>query len=129
MHAHNFPNCFIMGPQQSGFTVNFPHMLDEQACHIAYIVRYALDNDVRTVEATEEAEDQWVETVISRAVFGRDFLESCTPGYYNNEGQVSKLAVQNGFFSGGSVEFFATLDAWRNTGTLEGMEVVSSRRD
>ncbi len=123
LHSHNFPNCFIMGPQQSGFTVNFPHMLDEQARHIAYIVSYAIENNVQTVEATEEAENEWVETVISRAVFGREFLESCTPGYYNNEGQVSKLAVQNGFFSGGSVEFFATLEKWRSDGMLEGLTV------
>ena len=29
--AAAFPNCFIMSIAQSGFTVNFPHMLDEQA--------------------------------------------------------------------------------------------------
>jgi len=29
MHAHGFPNCILMGATQAGFTVNFPHMLDE----------------------------------------------------------------------------------------------------
>ena len=129
MLAHNFPNCFIMGPQQSGFTVNFPHMLDEQARHIAHVVRYAISNDVRTLEVTAEAEQEWIDTVLSRAAFGREFLSECTPGYYNNEGKVSDLAVQNGFFGGGSVEFFSILETWRNDGTLPGLAVTSSRRD
>src|SRR5207248_11540944 len=115
--------------QPSGFTVNFPHMLDEQARHIAYIVKHAVDNDVRTVEVTAEAEQEWIETVIGRAAFGREFLSECTPGYYNNEGQVSELAVQNGFFGGGSVEFFSILEKWRGEGTLPGLAVTSSRRD
>ena len=124
MHTHGFPNCFIMGPQQSGFTVNFPHMLDEQARHIAYIVKHAFDNDVRTVEATDEAEDAWVDTIFQVARRGREFLQECTPGYYNNEGQVSELAVQNGFYGGGSVQFFALLDQWRNEGTLPGLKLT-----
>src|SRR5262249_33825489 len=33
MHSRGLPNCFIMGPQQAGFTVNFPHMLNEQSQH------------------------------------------------------------------------------------------------
>lgn len=123
MHSRGFPNCFIMGPQQSGFTVNFPHMLDEQSRHIAYIVKHAVDNDVGTVEVTEEAETDWVEAVKSKAFWGRDFLKECTPGYYNNEGMVSDLAVQNGFYGGGSVEFFRILDDWRNEGSLRGLDV------
>jgi cyclohexanone monooxygenase len=122
MHSHGFPNCFIMGPQQSGFTVNFPHMLDEQSRHVAYIVKHALDNKIASLDLTEEAEQAWVDTIISSARMGREFLESCTPGYYNNEGQVSELAVQNGFYGGGSIAFFQILDQWRNDGTLPGLE-------
>ncbi|MDO9176457.1 MAG: NAD(P)/FAD-dependent oxidoreductase, partial [Actinomycetota bacterium] len=32
-HSRGFPNCFIVSIVQSGFSVNFPHMLDEQAKH------------------------------------------------------------------------------------------------
>src|SRR6185436_8391282 len=53
MFSHGFPNCFIMGPQQTGFTVNFPHMLNEQSNHIAYVIRHAVDRHVRTVEVSE----------------------------------------------------------------------------
>jgi cyclohexanone monooxygenase len=123
LHSHGFPNCFIMGPQQSGFTVNFPHMLDEQARHISHIVKHAVDNDVRSLEVTEEAEQEWVQTILNVAVMGREFLKECTPGYYNNEGQVSELAVQNGFYGGGSIAFFKILEDWRNEGELRGLEV------
>ena len=87
MHSRGFPNCFIISNAQSGFTVNFPHMLNEQAKHVAYIVNHALDHEIRALEASEEAEAAWVETIISLARNGREFLESCTPGYYNNEGK------------------------------------------
>jgi cyclohexanone monooxygenase len=124
LQTRGFPNAFIMGPQQSGFTVNFPHMLDEQAHHVAYIVKHALDNDVASVEVSEDAEEEWVSTIKSSARMGREFLQECTPGYYNNEGQVSELAVQNGFYGGGSVAFFQILKAWRDEGTLKGLELT-----
>ncbi len=127
MHSHGFPNCFIMGPQQSGFTVNFPHMLDEQAHHIAYIVKHAVDNEIASLEVTEEAEQQWVDTILSVAVMGREFLKECTPGYYNNEGMVSELAVQNGFYGGGSVAFFKLLEDWRAEGGLRGLDLSPAR--
>ncbi len=122
MHSHGFPNCFIMGPWQSGFTVNVPHMLDEQARHIAHIVKHAADNDVRSVEVTADAEQQWVDQVLSVAILGREFLKECTPGYYNNEGMVSELAVQNGFYGGGSIAFFKILEDWRAEGSLAGLD-------
>ena len=123
MHSRGFPNMFIMGPQQSAFTVNYPHMLDEQAKHIAYLVRYALDRGARTLEASESGEEQWVQTIIAFSRMGRDFLESCTPGYYNNEGNLSNLAAQNSFFGGGSIMFFNMLKDWRDKGDLAGLEI------
>jgi cyclohexanone monooxygenase len=125
MHSRGFPNCFIMGPQQTGFTVNFPHMLNEQSKHIAYILRHAMDRGARTVEVSEAAETEWVETIIRLAVFAQKFLEDCTPGYYNNEGKPGERSGQNGFYGGGSVEFFRLLDAWRAAGDLQGIELRS----
>ncbi len=123
MHTRGFPNCFIMGPQQAGFTVNYPHALDEQSKHVAYIIKQGVERGVRTLEASEEAEQQWVDTIISMARFGREFLESCTPGYYNNEGKLSDRAAQNGFFGGGSILFFQMLQQWREAGDLTGIEL------
>jgi cyclohexanone monooxygenase len=122
MHSRGFPNCFIISSAQAGFSVNFPHMLNEQAKHLAYIVKYALDHEVRALEVSEEAEHQWVETIISLARDGRSFQESCTPGYYNNEGKPGELNGQNGWYGGGPIAFVKLLEDWRAAGELAGLE-------
>ena len=123
MHNRGFPNCLNMGPLHSAFTVNYPHSLDEQSKHLAYIIKHAIDNGVRTFQPTEAAEQEWVDTIIRSARMGRQFLEECTPGYYNNEGQLSDIAAQNGFFGGGSILFFQMMKDWREKGSLDGLEV------
>jgi cyclohexanone monooxygenase len=122
MHSRGFPNCFIISSAQAGFSVNFPHMLNEQAKHLAYIVKYALDHEVRALEVSEEAEAEWVNTIISLARDGRSFQESCTPGYYNNEGKPGELNGQNGWYGGGPIAFVKLLEDWRSTGELAGLE-------
>ncbi len=52
------------------------------------------------------------------------FLESCTPGYYNNEGKPSERSGQNSFYGGGSEAFFKILREWRAKGDLHGLEVA-----
>jgi cation diffusion facilitator CzcD-associated flavoprotein CzcO len=126
MHSRGFPNCFIMSITQTGVTVNFPHMIDEQARHVAYLIDHATRNDIAVIETTQDAEDGWVETIIELSANNRDFFESCTPGYYNNEGQLSQMAGQNGFYGGGALAFFQLLEAWRNEGTLDGLECTSN---
>ncbi len=129
LHSHDFPNCFFMGFTQSGFTTSVTHTLNEQAKHLTHILKYALDNDLRTVEATQEAEDQWVEIIKSKAHLGARFYEECTPGYYNNEG---KGGGSTGFLSGqygdGPVAFFKLMDDWRDDGKFEGLDMTASAK-
>ncbi|RIL08046.1 MAG: monooxygenase [Proteobacteria bacterium] len=124
MHVHGFPNAFIMGNQQSGFTVNYPHMLSEQSQHIAHIVKHALERGAKTVEVTAEAEAEWVDTIVRMARLGQQFLEECTPGYYNNEGKPNERSAQDGFFGGGSPAFFQILRDWRAKGDLAGLALA-----
>ena len=123
MHGRGFPNCFIFSLVQSGFTVNFPHALNEQSKHLAHILDHALSNGIDVVEASQEAEDAWVQTIIELSQNNLAFLESCTPGYYNNEGKPSERSARNGFYGGGSVAFFKILDEWRASGTMPGLEL------
>jgi cyclohexanone monooxygenase len=125
LHSRGFPNCFIVSNAQSGFTVNFPHMLDEQSRHIAYIVKHALDNGIRVIEASEEAEADWVRTIIDLSQFNQSYLESCTPGYYNNEGKPSERSRQNGNYGAGANAFIRLLEAWRAEGQLAGLELTT----
>jgi cation diffusion facilitator CzcD-associated flavoprotein CzcO len=124
MHAHGFPNCIIMGATQAGFTVNYPHLLDEQATHLAHILGDALSSGVRTLEVSEEAEAAWVKVILELAPLGQAFLEECTPGYYNNEGRPGENSGQNGFYGGGALAYFDTLAAWRADGSMPGLERV-----
>jgi cyclohexanone monooxygenase len=123
MHVHGFPNCFLMQNAQAGFTANYPHLLNEQAKHVAYVVRQALDAGALRVEATPEAEQAWIEQCVQKARQTGDFLENCTPGYYNNEGRPGERSAQDGFYGGGSPEFFRILEAWRAEGKLAGLAV------
>ena len=62
-HTRGFPNCFIISNLQSGFTVNFPHMLSEQATHLGYILSHAEKNGITRIETTKKAEDEWVQKI------------------------------------------------------------------
>jgi len=125
LFSRGFPNCFIVSLVQSGFSVNFPHMLNEQAKHIAYILGHVLENDIGTIETTKQAEDAWVQTILDLAQNNLAYLESCTPGYYNNEGRPAERSGQDGFYGGGSIAFIKVLEAWRAEGGLAGLELTT----
>ena len=122
MHSRGFPNCFIFSLIQSGFTANFPHMLDEQSKHLAYILNHADTHGMTRIEAGQEAEDAWVQTIVGLAQLNEKFLEACTPGYYNNEGRPAERSLRNTSYGAGSVAFIKVLEAWRADGTLPGLE-------
>ena len=123
-HTRGFPNCFIVSNTQSGFTVNFPHMLNEQAKHLAYVIGHCLASQARRLEVREDAEQAWVETIKQLAVMREKFQAECTPGYYNNEGRPNPRAVQNGFYGAGPLAFVKVLEDWRAAGALEGLEIA-----
>ena len=124
MHTRGFPNCFIFSNVQSGFTVNFPHMLNEQSKHLAYILAEAGARGVTVIEAEAEAEAAWVDTIVNLSQMNLRFLESCTPGYYNNEGKPSERSVKGGSYGAGSIAFIKVLESWRATGDLAGLELA-----
>ena len=120
--SNGFPNCFFMGLVQGGFTANFTHMLNEQSIHIAYIVNHATETEARTVEATEQAEEEWVATIGRLALNNQKFQAECTPGYYNNEGMPEPgVGFTAGQYGGGPVEFFRLMSEWRAEGSLAGL--------
>jgi cyclohexanone monooxygenase len=121
MHVHGFPNCFLMSNAQAGFTASFPHMLNEQARHLAYVIRKAVGAGATQVEVTAEAEQAWIDQCIQKARQAGDFFENCTPGYYNNEGKPGERSAQDGFYGGGSPEFIRILEAWRAEERLAGL--------
>ena len=126
MHMNGFPNLFLMSIGQSGNTVNYTHMLDEQAIHLAYIVARARELGAVTVQVAAEAEDAWVAACIEKANDRRE-LQDCTPGYYNNEGQARNS--QNGPYGvgPGTIGFLKLLGDWRAADDLAGLELRGER--
>jgi cation diffusion facilitator CzcD-associated flavoprotein CzcO len=124
MHTRGFPNCFIFSIVQSGFSVNFPHMLDEQSRHLAYVLGAAKERGATVIEASAEAEAEWVRTIETLARNNLEFLEACTPGYYNNEGNPAQRSVRNASYGAGPVAFVKVLEQWRATGDLKGLELA-----
>ena len=122
-HVHGFPNAFVVQPTQGANLIsNVPHNLTEAGRTIAAIVRHALDRGAREVEVTREAEDAWLELLLSG---GGRMLGSpdCTPGYYNNEGQDPGPAARyNVGYPEGPSAYFRYLDRWRSSGEFEGLE-------
>ena len=123
LFSRGFPNCLIISNTQSGFTANFPHMINEQSKHIAYVLKHCADHQVRVAEPSQEAEDAWVQTIIDLSIMRQKFLEECTPGYYNNEGNVQAMSTRNGSYGAGPVAFVKVLEDWRAEGSLKGLEL------
>ena len=77
------------------------------------------------MEVTADAEKAGCDTIVELASGGRWRLaccESCTPGYYNNEGKPNPLAKQSSPYGGGSIRFFKLLKEWREDGKFEGLQ-------
>ena len=123
MHTRGFPNCFVISQSQSGMSPNFPHMLSEQAKHVAHIVGYSLDHGVRTVEPTADAERAWVDTIVKLSEARLRQLATCTPGYYNNEGRPSAAGALSLPYGAGPVAFIQLLRQWREDGDFSGLEL------
>jgi cyclohexanone monooxygenase len=123
LFSHGFPNIFFMGLTQTGTTISVPHMLQEQADHLAFVIRRSLDDGVSTVEATAAAEAQWQEVIAGYNELRRPFQETCTPGYFNAEGKPRdrRSAIGTGIFQP-STQFFKMLADWRQAGDFEGLQ-------
>ena len=121
LHSHGFPNLLIMSNAQSAFTTNFPHAMDENARHMAYLLDTCRDRSIKQFEADLDAEQAWVQEIIGLSRFSEAFQSECTPGYYNNEGQPNPLSKQNASYGKGPIAFFDRMRAWREQGELTGL--------
>ncbi|PPF79896.1 monooxygenase [Pseudoclavibacter sp. RFBJ3] len=108
--THGFPNLFHLSALQNANSVNFTHILQEQAEHIAAVIGEGRRRGARYLEPTLEAQHAWVREVASTAADTRAFQAECTPGYYNGEGTRS---IGGATYSPGPVVFHRVLREWR----------------
>ncbi|MFT4583252.1 MAG: cyclohexanone monooxygenase [Gammaproteobacteria bacterium] len=121
--SHGFPNCFHMGLTQTGLAPNLTYMLDNQAQHVAAMIDQANGRNLKSIEASVDAEADWVATVNAPDMM-TEYLNSCTPGYYNGEGKSTGSAgFLQGHYSDGPVKFYAMLKDWREKRDMAGLLV------
>lgn len=125
LSVHGFPNWFFLGGSQAAVSANFTSVLQGQANHVAYIVHETLARGAVSVQPTLEAETEWVRTIRDLATpLAKAFL-ACTPGYFNNEGQIAEGTGRGfaEFYAPGLNAFNRLLKAWREDGSMQGMEL------
>jgi hypothetical protein len=110
-YSHGFPNLFHLGTLQNANSVNFVHILQEQAVHIAAVIAKGREAGARLIEPTAEAEAEWGQTIRDTALENSAFQAECTPGYYNGEGAG---AVGSPAYGPGPVAFHRLLRKWRD---------------
>lgn len=114
-YSNGFPNLFHLGPLQNASSVNFAHVLDEQATHIGEVVAEARRRGVRRIEPSAAAEDDWAAAIARSSVDRHDFQAECTPGYYNNEGRPARRQG----YGDGPIAFHELLRRWREDGGMD----------
>lgn len=119
--GHGFPNLLWTGFIQGGVTASTTLMFEQQARHIAYILKEALARGATVVEPTEEAVAGWCETVRDAAIDNSNFERECTPGYYNNEGEKKRRSHLGDPYWPGFYALEELLQGWRDSGELEGL--------
>ncbi len=124
IHVHGFPNAFVVGPSQGANLIsNVPHNLTEAGKTIGAIIGHAEAIGAREVEVDAAAEAAWVAKLEAGGrTFGAD--PTCTPGYYNNEGQdAGRAGLLNRLgYPEGPVAYFEYIDRWRTSGDFEGLD-------
>jgi cyclohexanone monooxygenase len=122
--TNGFPNLFIMSVVQTGLSLNFAHMIQEQARHVAHILGRAIRQSVTEIEVTREAEAAWVAEIDRAAIDVEAFQRACTPSYFNAEGDLGRMNRRNSPYGGGPMAFYDILAKWRATGVMPGLRLV-----
>jgi cation diffusion facilitator CzcD-associated flavoprotein CzcO len=116
MYSAGFPNMYFLGQGcQASLTTNVPHMLNEQASHVAAVIAQCQKDGVKSMEVRREAEQTWAAAMQAKAVDRQRFLEECTPSYFNNEGEIDRPTVLTRGYGGGPLEYIEILARWRTT--------------
>jgi cyclohexanone monooxygenase len=129
MLVSGFPNCFMIGGiDHVGLNANHVHMLDEQTEYVVDVLTNATDGLTKTFDISREAEQDYVDKIIYLATRNPmapqngNFQQECTPGYYNNEGNLAGVPIQSGPYGGGPMAYFGELQAWRQAGGFPGLK-------
>ncbi len=106
VYMSGFPNLFIIGGiAQASLTINFTHILDEQATHVAGLIQGYQQAGVKTMEVRSDAEERWAQTLATKAVDRSKIIAECPPGDH--------LALLGSVYGGGPFEYVEICKQWR----------------
>lgn len=108
--SNGFPNLIQLGSLHNASSVNFTHVLDEQAVHAAALAA-AAEAEGALVEPSPETEDAWLAVLAEDAPDHEWFHAECTPGYYNREGLGRPNSAHS--YPHGAPAFHELLKHWR----------------
>jgi len=120
-----FPNLMIISLVQAAFGTNFVHFLSKSAEHIASLIATCEDQKVETIEATAEAEDDWLRVLYDEAAGVAAYFVTCTPGYYSSE--MTKPDAKSAralVFAGSLLDYINHLEQWREQGEMAGARII-----
>ena len=121
IEVHGFPNLLFVQPTQGANLIsNVPHNIVDSARTIAAVVRHAADGGFGTVEPSRDAENAWVELLLTgpgTRSAGRTARRATTTTRARTRGQF----LGYGYPYGPSA-YFAYIDKWRASGTFDGLE-------
>ncbi len=129
--AHGFPNLFLCGGLfvfQLG--ANYCYGVDVQAEHVAHTISELSKRSTKVAHVSAEAEQHWIEDQLSSESAGMQLVlggspESCTPGYYNQEGTAQRYRdVRLESYGKGLGAYRTLLRNWRNAGDFAGLELT-----
>lgn len=128
----NCPNLFLSGPWQASISPNNLFNVDTLAKEAAYILSEAIrkaGNEPVAVTVTEEAVRDWGMQVLMHAA-PMGVLAGCTPSYFNVEGGIDQappeaqmVMARSGLWGAGIEDFVRVVEAWREEGSMKGIEV------
>lgn len=130
--SREFPNLFWPGPYQTGASPNQMFLLETLSTHVAYIISESekrAGDEKAIIEPTSEGEEAWaMRCLAGAATFAA--MSGCTPSYLNSEGDTElvsmeekMLAARQSPWSKGIEDYVHTIEAWREEGKLEGLDV------
>ncbi|HWJ64299.1 MAG TPA: NAD(P)/FAD-dependent oxidoreductase [Acidimicrobiales bacterium] len=126
--TNGFPNLLVCHFIQAAFGLNFTHYLQELTAHLTWIVATAEESEITSIEATVDAEDEWLAFLWEAGKgFGR-YSAACTPSFHNSEGARTMAAARNVVHPGNLMRYSEHLGRWRDAGTAGDLPGVTITR-
>ena len=123
-----FPNMYLCG---GGFVfqlgANYAHGIDVQASHIAYTISQLRDRGIKSANVSVDAEERWISDQLQASdsgIFLGGSPDTCTPGYYNQEGTAKRYRnIKRETYGKGVGAYIKLLRQWREDGMLDGLDL------